>query len=810
MPSPVDDLTLENISESGAVPERRYKDAAAARNDFHAMRSADGASAGMRARHQMMHDGEPPYDQDMLKAHGQGSRTNVNWGYGRAAMNTVMSGSIDMDVSVERLYRIPLKREAVPDDDKRFELENQLSDEVSRCIRGWEGYNYQRQNLAFHAFGHGVGIAYHPDTKDWRFRSTGLGNFVVPRGTKASEDKIPASAYLEYYELHELYDKIRDEKKASDVGWNVKGVKKAMLKASPEHRTHGWSLQNWEALAAQIRNNDTGNAARSSKVGVIHFWVQEFDGRVSTCAVAENPIGDGTDGKEGDDWLYEGETDYEKLSDAVRLFTNGIGDNGRIHSIAGILREIFPCVQALNRIECQMVDGIALGSGVIFQPKDEQSLEQMKLIQVGPMTLGPSKENGEFVTHSMPNLAQGALPVIADFRNTIRQRTGQFQGNADFSGGSERKTRTQILAELEALGKIGATQANLWYPPWTGLGRTMVKRMFRKNYHEKEPGGKEIAVMLARLKARGFPMEVLAYIDYDCITAERAIGAGSSTARAAALDQISQFAGEFDEIGRYNLLRDKTAATLNGSYEMVARYAPPREQIRPSNDAKNAGFENSIMELGQECVVYSNDLHTTHLDVHLPFLSQLAHAVDEGTVPVDDKSVTAMTLLYAHSVSHLEQIQPNLAIEQKVGGYREILQRLSEVVMNSQRQLDAEKRQAAEEGGQEGGLSLQAQDDLAKADVKIALLDREGQMKLAQKQREADQDILNKQRKFEYEAGHKDATTKGKMISDNIITKQKVAAAQALARIKIEAAERAAAAKAKAAAAKPKPKSKTA
>lgn len=784
------DLLLDNVDEEGKVPERRLKNAAAARELFHKMRRDDSDSSLMRARHQAMLDGEPPYNAAVLQATGQGGRTNVNWGDAEAVMSSVMSGMIDLNVSVETLVKIPLKRSAIPDDETRANLENTLSEEASRCIRGWEGYDFAYQMLAHYCFGHGVGVAYWQDCKDWRWNVSWLSEFMVPRGTRASESKVPVAGLLYSYELHEIYAMIRNEERAEKAGWNVKAVKKAMLRACPEWRDAGYSASGWEKLQEQLRNNDYGTSGRTEKVKVIHMWVQEFDGKVSVCLVSEDALGSESD----DDWLYENRNMYDEMRQAFVAFTYGIGDHGTFHSISGILRKIFPQVQAANRAQCQMLDAVGVGTSIILQPTSEQAYQKMNLVSMGGICALPSSDHFDVVERAMPNIAQGAMPVIADLRNTIGRRTGQFQGDTNFQSSGQEKTRYQVQVEVETLGKVGATQANLWYVSWGRLLKETVRRMTRKNYVDKEPGGREVAAFHERLRERGFPLEYLAHIDIDGVKAVRAVGAGSGAARTATLMQLSELAGEYDAVGKYNLTRDRTAAALGGSYDLADRYAPRREGSRPPIDLQFAILENESIQDGAEIPVVVNQLHVVHLDTHLPFLVQIVRGVDEAQIPIDEESVGAMTRLQRHCVEHLGHIQEDPVIAGRVAEYRRILQNLSETILNSQKHLEAEQRKAMEEGAEQqaqgGELPQEYKLKLLESELKLQAMDRAAQIKSASAERQAQAKLVQGQREFDQRMLHKDAETAGKLVTDQKITDAKVESAKRISDAKAEAAKK--------------------
>jgi hypothetical protein len=783
------DLQLETLDEEApyTAPETRIKNARAGRDIFFRLLAADEKRALMRTRHQALLDGEPPYDQSVLMATGQGSRTNVNWGDAQAIMASVEAGLIDMNVSVERLMRIPLIKEAVPDDETRFNLENIAADEFTRAIRNWEDFDRSYLNLGRTCFAHGVGIAYFDDDRCWQFETTGLGDFVIPNGTKASENRIVVAGCRRHMEVHELYGKIRNEKIAEKLGWNVETVKRAILQAQPEHSGQGWSGSGWMKVQEEMRNNDIGASlsGKTATVGVIHLLQQEFDGTVSKYIVAEQPI-PGYSQEQEEPWLYKRPSIYEEMRRGVIVFTYSIGEHGTYHSISGMLRRIYPQGTAINRALSTMLDAAIVGAGIVMQPETESSISRMKLVTMGgAMTLLPAAEHGQMITRTMPDLAGGLMPLVADLRNTIGRRAGQFQGDSPFQQ-SQEKTRFQVAAELEALGKVGATQINLWYQPWSRLLREVVRRMCRPDYPASAPGGKEVEILRNRLKSRGFPIELMQAIDYDGIVADRAIGAGSGAARTAALAQMDELAGEFDEIGRYNWIRDKTAAALNGNYDLASRYKPPIEKQRVPFDTQLANLENNDMMLGQEPKLEGNQLHMAHLDAHIPFLVGMVESIERGEAQMSEL-VEPMVICHAHATEHLEMVQDARTIESRVAQYRQLLQQLGEVVGNAMRQQIAEQQKAMEEqgeGAEQGGPSPALQEKMIAARLKLEGMASQASLKMALEEQKHQQKMGHMDEKFRREAAQSDAKTAAQMISDARRAAQQRSESAALADIK--------------------------
>lgn len=732
----IDDLPLLTISESGAAPKSRLKDVKAATDIYQSLRKADESSAINRARVQAMFDGVPPYSDSALAETGQAYRCNLNFGQAESILEGAMAAYVDLVHSVEDLVRV----ETTLGEIEQRNLYNKIiSEEVTRTIRHWPKFNQAYLNLCTKFVGHGVGVAFFEDAIDWRWNSKGLGDVLIPRQTQASEHEIEVITALSPTAVNHLYHYIEDPKAASDLGWNVTAVRDAIIKAMPDE----FRLYNdWERVQDEIKNNDIYSGAKAAKVMLVHIWVQEFDGSVSHYISLDNGS--------NNEFLYKAVGKYSNISQAFVFFTYGIGTNGTYHSIRGLGYKIFPQVQVSNRLQSTMVDNGMLSSSVMLQPQDERALENFSFNYMGPFAL--LSPNMNFIERSIPNLTNNAIPILNDLRSQINDRAGQYTANSLFSGNRER-TRFEVAAHLEEAAKLNVTALNLFYEPFDRLLRETVRRITNPEYTLKHPGGEEVTEFRMRCMERGVPPEVIDTIDHRKTRAVRAIGSGSQAQRTVQLQSLNEFAGAFDQTGRYNLFRDQVAASVG--IDQANRYMPPIENTRLPMDAKIAQMENSLMEMnGQPAPVIPNELHLTHLDQHMPFMQQYLDAVEQNQIDIADAYIKVLPH-YQHSVQHLEFVQQDTTISDQVAKYREMLQQYGEILNNGQKKLATMQQEQAEAQAQEmpaeeaasapeqaqqasPEVTPEMQQKLAEHRLKLQMMQEEHEMKMMLQMQEAE------------------------------------------------------------------------
>lgn len=685
-------LLLKNMTPEGEIPASRIENPEAATRIYNIFWEADRIRRRNRAEIQAMLDGVPPYDEEELRATGQGDRANINFGEGEAILESAMAGYVDLLNSVERLVSF---KTTFGDPSQRFEWEQIISEEMTRMLRNWPRYTSQFLLLANHFVGHGVGILYFDDEVDWRWKVSGLGDFLIPNRTFACEEDVEVAIARRSYQVHQLYAFIQDEEIATATGWNVEETKKAIMNAVNSGVTAA-RFTDWEQLRVQLKSNDlTLGYAGASEVKIIHLWNREFDGSISHLVSLE----DGSN----KDFLCKRISPFKNVSEAFTIFTFGVGTNGYYHSIRGLGYKIYPQIQASNRLRCQFFDGSMLSSSLMVQPESEDALNDLNLFYYGPYSILPPKM--KVVERAVPNLANNVVPMLADINATIQNKTGSYQTSASMPTGKER-TKFEVQAQLSQGAKLSSAALNLFYEPWQRHLKEVVRRICRPMYLPTEPGGEEVSKFIQKCVTRGVPLEAIYSIDLDTVVAVKAIGAGSEINRLLAYDDFMQMMSAFDDTGKRNVLRDRVAARVG--YDQVNRYIQPiGAENRPLPDEKVAELENNSMQLNQVVTVKPNENHLIHARVHSQLLGQMIQQIDQGQLGLE-QAVQPLVNLVQHQTQHIQSIQVDTSVEQEVAALRQQLQQAGEFTYNGMEKLKKQQQEQqiaalanpAPEGGQ--------------------------------------------------------------------------------------------------------------
>ena len=720
---PTADLLVPTL-ETSTPPEFRVKDVKSAHEIYMKLKDADNLSAESRAMIQAVLDGQPPYDENDLVATNQGHRANINFGELDAMVDSSMAGYIDLISSVETLIRFRTKHGKI---EERTEWEDIVSEEFSRMLRNWDRFDFNFINLARMFIVNGVGFCYFDDSFDWRWRVTGLGDLLIPRRTQATEDDIEVACCVRSFQAHQLYRYIKDEARATELGWNVPAVKKAILGASS-----GRNMETeWERFQEELKNNDLFvGTANASEIKAVHQWVHEFDGTVSHSIFLESSAPSAED-----KFLYRKSKKFHKMSQALVGFTYGVGTNGYYHSIRGLGYKVFPAIQMSNRLRSQMIDGAMLSSSVMLQPQNEDALQNFQLTYYGPYAiLAPGVD---LVDRTIPNASNSTLPILGDMGRILTAKSGQYQSSVVED--KREKTRYEVQVEAQQGARLSVASLSLFYNPLERLLKEVLRRACSENYHPADPGGQAVREFKVRCFERGVPTEVIHKVDIARVTVVRAIGSGSEAMRQTVLDELSQLAPAFDEVGRTNALRDKVAARIG--YDRANRYIQPANaEARTTEDEKRAFLEHTSMKVGVAAPVFPNDIHSAHARVHLGELSSIAGLLEQDPTQIPQQIDYLVTLL-EHTTAHVEALNDNPILVQEAAGFRKSLQQIGEIATNGQRHVEKLRRQQAQqteagqapEGGQLPGsadLDVKLRNRLAEHNVKMQTIREAADLKM--------------------------------------------------------------------------------
>lgn len=720
---------LSSLDEGGKPPRpSRLSSATAARELYTLAVREDQNSAVARVRIQGCKDGEAPFNAAALIAAGQGSRCNANFLMMEDRISRANKGLHDIVTSPKILMTTEMNGGEIAERADKLRI---ITTELTRTIRKWPGFIPTFMRLVDIFDTHGVSFAYFPDTEDFRFEAAGLGNFLLPRGTEASDERIPYAIARKDMSVTDLYDMISDEQVATDLGWNVQAVKNAIVKTVSTQVATG-EVGDWEQLQQQIKSNDVFAARKFAHVAILWVWVKEFDGSISFFIVEkDNPNGD---------FLCKVPSRFESVGEAFVSFCYGVG-SGTFHSIRGLGHMIFALCQLHNRLMCQKADAEMLSNSIMVQAASGNALQEASINYLGPISLiAPGLD---VLERQFTGRTEGTLPFLAEVQGQVDAASSRFTPPSSSPGAKGTyQNKMQVESGLEEVSSGDSGSLDMFYASWDRVIREMCRRIINGPKSDKL-----VAEFHRRVAALGITPDDLKRIDHDSTYAYRAMGAGSPAARQLGFRRLLELLPQLDEIGRKRLIFQFVADIVG--YQNAEFFASDAEEPRLNSEASLALLENILLMQGNPVPVLSYQMHASHVQMHLPSLLEVMDGVETGTVdPME--VLPGLQASLDHLATHGEALAADPTQAPLYGQVKEAVNNLQLIVNNMDRKIKAEQRKAAESGigedpGSEQSLAAekirQEQLKTALLEFKVQLAQQVGELKLAEQQAKSQQSL---------------------------------------------------------------------
>jgi hypothetical protein len=629
MPSNPNTLELENLSETGKAPKCRLSDPARAQELVSHLFEANRDRSQTNARIKGMLDGNRPYDQSKLKAIGQSNRTNVNWMEGKAKVEGAKVPYYDIFSSGKYYAVVKTGAKAPPDETVRWS--NIITEEFHEMLKRFKAFDFRMQTMIHDMVSLGKGYLVWDTVDNWQFRWIKQGRVLVPDAEDAFVGDLEVLVIRETYKISKLYNYIRDEKRAKSLGWNLSAVKDAIRSAKAKQ--NGEKDESYEEIQQQLKDHDITEGLKNPTIQAAHVFVREFDGKVTHLIVPESGAGKAEQGnKKGADtqFLYKKVGRYENFHQVMAAFFLEVSD-GSWNGANGIGRDLYPAIEAKNRLKCATVDNAFMRSSVHLQPTTADSQQKLNLSQNGPVTYHP------------PGLTVLESNILGDVDGTLK---------VDFMLDQMITANTGIVnarAQRTVGNPITAKQAEIDQTNQTVLGNSYVSRflgsldlfyaeVYRRasnpdiTLYKGQEWADEALEFQNRCIERGVPREALTNVR--CVQAWRPVGNGSSYLRTETTRAMMGIVPMVGETGRQRILEDFVAA--HAGQQTVERYLPDIDVAKkPTDHHWQAQVENQGFREGGQAIFTDKQNHVIHAQSHLQFCVEALNSIPEGGDPAD-------------------------------------------------------------------------------------------------------------------------------------------------------------------------------
>lgn len=707
---------LANIQD-GKAPKSRLSTATQAQQLGNLLVNGNTARSFKKARLKGAIDGNPPYNPAKLKAAGQSWRTNCNFGGAEAAVSAGVTPFADLINGAPYYAEVQTEYGTSRE---RVEYSQVLTEQFDYILRDWEGFDFQFQAMIFDMVAYGKGFMVWPDLLDWKFEWVPEFLVYVPERTKAYTGKVPMIMLRVNYELHELWEKIEDEETAKQAGWNVEAVKRAIESAYPPPSDGTQAHPSYELIQQKLKENELYEGYRSKVVQVYHFFVVEFDGKVTELIVPET----NTARKEESttpEFLLKSSSKHEKLSDVIASFFFECSD-GTWNGVRGLAQKIFPLIELQNRTLGAFFDNVFMRSGISLQATSAEAIQKLSLINIGPFNIIPP---GFTVQQStiMGDLS-GSMEADRTIEQKITEYTGTYKPRLDKPVGNPRTAR-EVEIDNERSATLSDNAVRRFYRNCDRFFHTLFFRVAKSDEFKK------------RLVDHGIPKDLISkVVDKVCaVRAYRAIGNGNAFMRRNSLQQLAQIVPMMPETGRQAWVRDSIASITNR--ESVERYAPMPDESVPTDDTSIAMLENAAMKIGSPVVWTETQNNVIHAQVHLQAGGQAAASLQKGGNPID--ILHFIDAIGAHSMVHIQKLASDPVRQNEFQVLQSQWKELAGIADGLRKQIEQQARQAAEQqqerqSQEQPGMDPDTQAKMMKTDADIRMKEAKNQQLMRQKE----------------------------------------------------------------------------
>ena len=744
------------VTDTGK-PQKRIKDAQCARDILRQFQTDDQQAAVYRTKIQGLIDGNPPYDASKLKSRAQSWRANLNY---REA-----EGIIDSNTAAfwELLIEVPSLIEVTVDDSDEIwsaDYGHAIAEAYTKTMFEWKEFNQNFLMMIKEFLSTGIGPIYWPDKHDVRFRTAKRGSFLFPPRARCNVSELPIVLMLDTIEPYQLYAAVEADKQAETPSWNHSAVMKVLIDQYKGKQGRfgkdGYSGQNQERVQQAFKNNDLGTSySEFDAVPLVHFLIGNEDGSVSRYIIHENI--------ETKDFLYENDDEAELMEHLLCPILYGIGD-GYYRSIKGMGHKIFNHIELSNRLMNSTVDGAMISSSLIVKSLPGKR-DDSRMMKMGPIVM--LNEHVEPVQTSFAPRLQDITGVRNTMQLILNNNTGVYKRDQEMTNRPSRTAaEVKLAAQNEAV--FNKNQVAFFYSQLDELHREIFRRLVSKDFPSswgdksasrwQKEASKLRKAFHERCEKKDIPRDVL-NVDRCKVRSMRSVGSGSAGMRGMIMNEILNRLPLLGEAGRRAAIRDWLSGMVgySSSYRYFEQRSPAA--IR-TTEHSIANLENNDFAEGVPCVVGEDQPHTSHIDMHLKPMVDIAMQMEANIDKIvnPDPIIKQLAVGMSHVQEHLKYMSQDPTrkeivdiVTQSLRPIAETLNKLMQIKNNRDQQMQQrmlQQQQEQQQGQQKmGKAQMDMQIKSVKTKAQLQLKGAQVKQNMTLKQMQAMQDMQLKREK---------------------------------------------------------------
>lgn len=704
---------IEDLNETGAIPEKRFKTAEDARGLAQALVDEDKLRADFRARIELQIAGGRPYKESELQDLGL-DVSNVNFRGAEASVNAAQAPYFDLVNGVRPFVNITV--DGFEKDQEKNKWQEAVADECHREIFNWNSWNYhiqfQQRTMIVHGYAAHLWTGRHGP----EFLTLEPGKILFPKGVRSDLNNLEYFVVREIVNPHQLQKRIRNRDAAEAAGWKPDNVIKAI-------RDPNKGSYDYESAVREFRSGDLTPYSQNREIELRHIFVAEYDGKISHYIVSTDA--------QIKDYIYEKRNKYKDFESILCVLPFDIGQDGTLHGIKGLGVRQFAFFEQRDRTINDIIDKVNANRPILEYDGSEP--DDLMVTRIG--TFNAIRQGLKIGQNRLGGVEQSDLALLRQLDTDYQEQTKILrQGSVD--DGRE-ISASEYLGRASDQKKTQQSQHNLYYTYLGKFYRQLIMRAVDVKAGEGDPGYEITKSILERLERRGVPREFIAAIaNGDCeILAARQFQPRASTEQLLAEKMMNTLYALTDERGKYNMRR-YMAQSLVGPDLAREFVTDPVSVVAPGMDEAWAQMENEALDNGGRVIIASEHNDIVHLNIHVPAIQQYIQGAREGGIE-PSRAINAAQSILAHSMAHSARMQGDPSRRQAVSEYGQMLNTLAGYI-DQLKQNYGQAQEAEQKASFEDQAKIQRENMKAQAEVQRKNVLAEAEVQRKQMKTQAD------------------------------------------------------------------------
>jgi len=694
------------------------------------MKLADYPRDLNRARIDRLYNGEPPYSEE--EERDNQIEVNVNPLGGTKLAHDARSQLANGLMKPGKFANATTDYGPVH---KRQEYSAIVSNEWNRPMKRspfyWETLRGKiAQNIL-----HGIAPAAWDDRDCWCPDDLGVEDVMIPSGTTVKMKNLPFFAIWRSWTGAQLKRFISGPK--VDKAWNIPLVKKLIQWVDAEAvKTMGttWA-EVWSPTKQQEREKGDGALYAADQVATIDAWDFYFydhskrgsgwNRRVVLDAYGQPgvspagaPILNMGSHRYGDtgkgEFLYNPEKRVYgmKRSEIISFQFADLSAVApfRYHSVRSLGYLIWAICHLQNRLFCRIQEATFEGLLQYFRVKSMEDAERaikLELINRGFIdeTINPIQASERW----QPNIALAQFAYETN-DHIIDGNSSSFVQKQEYSQGSERKTKFQVGAELQAATQLVSAALYQVYKYQTFEYQEIFRRFMRRNSRDAD-----VRTFRANCLRQGVPEKLLVAEAWD-ISAEQVLGSGNKTLEMAIAQQLLEMRNLYDPEPQRKILRDVTLAVTDNAArteELV-----PEQPVKVTDSVHDAQLAAGALMMGLPVALKLGINHIEVTETLLGVMQTVIQKIEKRGAMATEEEIVGLTNVANHIEQHIQIIGQDEEEKERVKKYGDVLGGFLNQIKGYAQRLGEQRRKQQQQNGDidaETKTKLQAQLILAQA-----------------------------------------------------------------------------------------------